>query len=76
MRTGLSVDEAQQSILELTPVLAGETVPVQSALGRVLTDPVRSARTLPPADVSAMDGYALRRADVAGDFPRELPVSN
>jgi molybdopterin molybdotransferase len=43
----------------------------------VLADPVRSARTLPPADVSAMDGYALRRADVAGasaERPRQLPV--
>lgn len=77
MRTGLSVDEAQQAILEVTPVLAAETVAVREALGRVLTERVHSARTLPPLDVSAMDGYALRRADLAGasvDAPRDLPV--
>ena len=77
MRQGLSVDEAQQTILDVTPVLAAETVAVRDALGRVLADPVRSARTLPPADVSAMDGYALRRADVAGasaERPGQLPV--
>jgi molybdopterin molybdotransferase len=77
MRQGLSVEQAQQAILEVTPVLAAETVAVRDALGRILTEAVRSARTLPPADVSAMDGYALRRADVAGASakrPGELPV--
>ena len=77
MRQGLSVDEAQRTILDVTPVLPAETVAVRDALARVLTRPVRSTRTLPPADVSAMDGYALRRSDVVGASagePRELPV--
>jgi molybdopterin molybdotransferase len=66
MRTGLSVDEAQRAILAATPVLGPETVSVRDALGRVLCEPVNSTRILPPADSSAMDGYAVRRADLAG----------
>jgi molybdopterin molybdotransferase len=77
MRQGLDVTEAQQAILERTPVLEPETVAVREALGRVLARPVESARTLPPADCSAMDGYAVRAADLAGasaDAPAELSV--
>ncbi len=66
MRTGLTVSEAQQAILAATPVLGAETVGTREALGRVLAEPVQSDRTLPPADCSAMDGYAVRRADLAG----------
>ena len=77
MRTGLSVDEAQLAILEATPVLGPETIAVRDALGRVLAEPVRSGRTLPPADCSAMDGYAVRRGDLQGaspERPRSLDV--
>lgn len=77
MREGLDVGEAQRVILERTPVLEAETVATREALGRVLADPVESARTLPPADCSAMDGYALRVADLAGasrEAPRDLRV--
>jgi molybdopterin molybdotransferase len=77
MREGLGVTEAQQVILEHTRVLEPETVAVRDALGRVLARPVESARTLPPEDGSAMDGYAVRAADLAGassDAPVELVV--
>ena len=77
MREGLQVTEAQQVILEHTPVLEAETVASREALGRVLAQRVESARTLPPADCSAMDGYAVRAADLAGatrDAPVELEV--
>ena len=77
MRTGLSVDEAQRAVLEATPVMGPETVSVRDALGRVLAEPVESTRTLPPADCSAMDGYAVRRADLPGasaDRPTALNV--
>jgi molybdopterin molybdotransferase len=40
-------------------------VPLTAAHGRVLADDLRALRTQPPADVSAMDGYAVRAADVA-----------
>ena len=38
---------------------------MSEALGRVLAAPVVARRTQPPVDVSAMDGYAVRSADVA-----------
>lgn len=40
-----------------------ETVPVETAHGRVLAADLAALRTQPPADLSAMDGYALRAAD-------------
>src|SRR3569832_1675075 len=51
-----------------------ETVAVTAALGRVLATPQTSAITVPPLDNSAMDGYAVRVADVAATGAR-LPVS-
>jgi molybdopterin molybdotransferase len=53
---------------------ASETVSVTDALGRVLAAPQTSALTVPPLDNSAMDGYAVRVADVAVAGVR-LPVS-
>lgn len=41
-----------------------EHVPVQAAFGRVLAEDLAARRTQPPADMSAMDGYAVRTADV------------
>jgi molybdopterin molybdotransferase len=55
-------------------VTASETVSVANALGRVLAAPQTSAITVPPLDNSAMDGYAVRVADVAVAGMR-LPVS-
>jgi molybdopterin molybdotransferase len=78
MRRDLEAREALAAILERTPVLGAETVALPAALGRVLAEPVVSARLLPPADNSAMDGYAVRAADLAGASgaaPRELPVA-
>jgi molybdopterin molybdotransferase len=61
----LSVDEARTRILaDLRPTPA-ETVALAEAWGRVLAVPVTARLTQPPADVSAMDGYALRAADGA-----------
>ncbi|MBM4381916.1 MAG: molybdopterin molybdotransferase MoeA [Deltaproteobacteria bacterium] len=65
MRTGISVPEARAIVLEQAHALAPEIVAFEAALGRVLAEEVRSDRTLPPADCSAMDGYAVRGADVA-----------
>jgi len=65
MRTGISVREARALVLEAARPLAPEIVPFELALGRVLAEAVVSGRTLPPADCSAMDGYAVRAADVA-----------
>jgi molybdopterin molybdotransferase len=66
MRTGIAVAEARRLVQgELAP-LPAETLPLGAALGRVLAEPIRSGRTLPPADCSAMDGYALSAGDLAG----------
>ena len=51
-----------------------ETVAITAAFGRVLAVPQISSITVPPLDNSAMDGYAVRLADVAHVGTR-LPVS-
>ena len=45
--------------------MPAERVPLSDAEGRVLADDLAALRTQPPADVSAMDGYAVRADDVA-----------
>jgi molybdopterin molybdotransferase len=55
----LGLEEAQARLLALAPRVPPETVAVEAALGRHLAEDVRAARTQPPADLSAMDGYAL-----------------
>lgn len=61
----LSVTDAQQCILESVKTLGAEQVRLEQSLGRVLAEDVRANRDLPPYDVSAMDGYAVRSADLA-----------
>ena len=61
----LSVEEARERILAALRPTAPETVALADGHGRVLARPVLSRRTQPPADVSAMDGYAVRAADAA-----------
>jgi molybdopterin molybdotransferase len=69
-------DEALARALALVEPLAGrETLPLAHATGRVLAEPVRAALPLPPFDNAAMDGYALRLADLAGPGPWRLPVA-
>ncbi len=77
--TGLvSLDVARDAVLAAVPgPLEAEEVGVDEALGRVVASPVVSATDLPPWDNSAMDGYAIRSADVAaatGDAPVRLDV--
>ena len=66
----IPVDEARRRIVEAVVPLAPEQVALSDALGRVLAGDVPARRTQPPVAVSAMDGYAVRAADVA-----TLPVS-
>jgi molybdopterin molybdotransferase len=69
----LSVTNAQACILESVKLLAAESVGLEQSLGRVLAEDVRANRDLPPYDVSAMDGYAVRSADLA-NIPATLAV--
>jgi molybdopterin molybdotransferase len=59
----ISVEEARERILASLHATPGEVVALPDAWGRVTVTPVIARLTQPPADVSAMDGYALRAAD-------------
>jgi len=61
----LTVAEARVRILAGLRPLGSEQVAVSEGLGRVLAEDVAARVTQPPAAVSAMDGYAVRAADVA-----------
>ncbi len=69
----ISVEEAARRILAAFKPLAAETVSLAQAHGRVLAAPVVARLSQPPLAVSAMDGYAVRAADVAQP-PAELRV--
>jgi molybdopterin molybdotransferase len=69
----IPVDEALARVLDGASGLPSEDVPVVEAHGRVLTRDLRALRTQPPASVSAMDGYAVRAADVA-QTPARLTI--
>lgn len=61
----LSVAEALARVLASAQALPAESVPLREARGRTLAADLVALRTQPPADMSAMDGYALRAADLA-----------
>lgn len=65
----LPVEEAQARVLAEVRPGAAETVPLAGAHGRVLREDVAATRDMPPADNSAMDGYAVRAEDVPGRLP-------
>ena len=61
----LSVDEALAQLLAgASPVAEVEQVPTMDAAGRVLAQAQTSSMDVPPMDNSAMDGYAVRMADL------------
>lgn len=66
----LTIDEAQQLILERVRPLPVEQIPLEEASRRVLAEAAGGVTDLPPFPSSAMDGFAVR----AGDTPGELPV--
>ena len=61
----LPVADALAQVLQDAMPLPVEDVPLAEAAGRVLAAEVAARITQPPADVSAMDGYAVRAIDVA-----------
>jgi molybdopterin molybdotransferase len=69
-RALLSVADARARILaDVSQDFSTEFVPLEQALGRTLARNLLAARTQPPKALSAMDGYAVRAADLA-----RLPV--
>ena len=69
----ISVEEATRRILDGVQPLPGEIVGLAEGLGRVLAEDLAARLSQPWAAVSAMDGYAVRSADV-GDTPVRLRV--
>ena len=60
----ISVEAALARIRDSLTPLAAELVGLNEGLGRVLAEDLASRRTQPPFNVSAMDGYAVRAADL------------
>jgi molybdopterin molybdotransferase len=69
----LSVAEALARVTDGLDPLEAECVPLADALGRVLAEDLAARLTQPPFDASAMDGYAVRAADMAA-LPARLTV--
>ena len=68
----LPVDDALKAILAHVPSVQVESVALSEAIGRVLAAPLVAQHDQPPFDASAMDGYAMRAADVADDVWLEV----
>jgi molybdopterin molybdotransferase len=60
----ITVAEAIRIVLEQTPQLDTEAVPLSEAMGRILAEDIVADSDLPPFNRSQMDGYAIRAADV------------
>ena len=69
----MSVADALARVLDGVEPLPAEPAALTDAAGRVLAADLAALRTQPPADLSAMDGYAARAADVA-QVPATLKV--
>ena len=69
----VAIAEALERLLHGAVPLPGESVPLAEAMDRVLAEPILALRTQPPFDASAMDGYAVRAADIAR-LPASLSV--
>ena len=64
----LPLEEAQARLIAIAPTMPVESLPVEAAIGRCLAEPLLARRTQPAADMSAMDGYAVRGDDCAGPW--------
>jgi molybdopterin molybdotransferase len=67
-----SVEDALKKVLDGVKPLPSETVQLNAAIGRVLAADLKALRSQPPFDVSAMDGYAARAADLASGKPLKV----
>lgn len=72
----LPIDEALALIrARVTPIAGGQEVPLVEAAGCILDAALTAPFAVPPFDNSAVDGYAVRHADLAQDGASRLPVS-
>jgi molybdopterin molybdotransferase len=73
--TLLRVEQVHEKLAQLvTPVSGSERVAIRSALGRILAEPIISSINVPPYANSAMDGYAVRSADLPAQGEQSLKV--
>lgn len=70
----IGFEEAFGRVIKIAQPLEREVVPIALAHGRVLAESVTARFAMPRTDVSAMDGYAVRDADI-GVAPFSLPIS-
>jgi molybdopterin molybdotransferase len=68
-----TVDEALRAVLDAARPLPARQLPLDQALGCVLTEAISADRDLPPFDKALMDGYAVRSSDLA-DGDRSLAI--
>ena len=72
----LRLDEMERLIAErVVPVAETERVPLHGARDRVVAADVKAPVDLPPFDNSAVDGYAVRHADLAADADTKLAIA-
>ncbi len=64
--TLLPVSDALERLLRAFTPVCPETVPLRQAHGRIAAKDIKARLTQPPFDASAMDGYAVRHADLTG----------
>ncbi|MBN2783633.1 MAG: molybdopterin molybdotransferase MoeA [Pontiellaceae bacterium] len=62
----IDIAKSQRLILEATPVLGRESVPLIDALKRVLAQDIVVTEDIPAANISALDGYAVQQASLRG----------
>jgi molybdopterin molybdotransferase len=73
----ISVRDGQARVLaQVTGVTPSELIALPAALGRVLASNLRAPFDVPPADNSAVDGYAVISADLPADGTRALHVAS
>jgi len=70
----LPFEQARGSLLGDVRRVSAERVPIGDACGRVVAEALVARAPLPPFDHSAMDGYAVATADLAGGGPWTLAV--
>lgn len=73
MMNALPLNDAQRCVLQHCVPLGTEKIELLQSLGRVLAQAVYANRDHPPCDISAMDGYAARAADLV-KTPAQLDV--
>ncbi len=72
---GLSLSDARRILLSTMRVLPAEAVPLPEAAGRVVQEAIVGRRRLPESDCAAVDGYAVRAADLTRRGPPALRLA-